>query len=243
MAEALLAADSWRVEDGAVVDLAGHRARFEAAVARSLPAGGPAVDWPAWWAAVAAAVPGRGSWWPRVELPAGATAPRVRLRPAPPRRAATALVWDGGPDPRRHPRTKGPELELLGRLRAAAVAAGGDCALLTAPGGAVREAATCSVLWWEDEVLCAPADPQVLPGVTAGRVLALAREAGVATDRRDRRPQELAGREVWATSALHGVSGVRVLLLPGGAVAVAPPARAAAWHAAWRSRAAPGAAR
>jgi branched-subunit amino acid aminotransferase/4-amino-4-deoxychorismate lyase len=231
----LLAADSWRVEGGRVVAFAEHRRRFEGAVAA---AAAGHVDWPAFWAAVVGAVPAAGGWWPRVELRGGGR-PEVVVRPAPQRRACTRLVWDGRADPRRSPRAKGPDLSLLGRLRAQAVAAGGDCALLTGPGGAVREAATGSVLWWEGEVLCAPADDGVLPAVTAGLVLGRARATGVATDRRDRRPEELAGREVWFTSALHGVTGVCELRAASGAVALGTPRRAAAWHRWWTSRAQP----
>ncbi len=226
----LAVADSWRVSDGRVVGLAEHLRRFEASAAAGAPAGAD-VDWPPFWDAAAAAVPTTGRWWPRVELPHDGP-PRVLVRPAPPRRVSTRLAWCGGDDPRTAPRTKGPDLAVLAGLRDDAVASGADCALLTG-GGSVREAATGSVLWWEGDVLCAPDDEQVLPGVTAGLVLDHARASGVPSDRRARRPEELAGREVWFTSALHGVTGVVSLTVPGGVVPLAAPRRAARWHRAW----------
>jgi branched-subunit amino acid aminotransferase/4-amino-4-deoxychorismate lyase len=49
-----------------------------------------------------------------------------------------------------------------------------DDALLLTPGGFVAETAICSVLWWEDGKLCAPAfDLGVLPGVGRARLTEL----------------------------------------------------------------------
>jgi branched-subunit amino acid aminotransferase/4-amino-4-deoxychorismate lyase len=49
-----------------------------------------------------------------------------------------------------------------------------DDALLLTPGGFVAETAICSVLWWEDGRLCAPAfDLGVLPGVGRARLTEL----------------------------------------------------------------------
>jgi branched-subunit amino acid aminotransferase/4-amino-4-deoxychorismate lyase len=49
-----------------------------------------------------------------------------------------------------------------------------DDALLLTPGGFIAETAICSVLWWEDGRLCAPAfDLGVLPGVGRARLTEL----------------------------------------------------------------------
>lgn len=49
-----------------------------------------------------------------------------------------------------------------------------DDALLLTPGGFVAETAICSLLWWEDGRLCAPAfDLGVLPGVGRARLTEL----------------------------------------------------------------------
>jgi branched-subunit amino acid aminotransferase/4-amino-4-deoxychorismate lyase len=78
--------------------------------------------------------------------------------------------------------------------------------LLRTADGTVVEAASSSVLGWEDDVLCAPPDEiPALPGTTAGLVRDLATAQGIRTARRARRIDELAGREVWLLNALHGI--------------------------------------
>ncbi|MEU7026565.1 aminotransferase class IV [Streptomyces sp. NPDC046275] len=232
-----LAADSWLVSDGRARELRRHRERFAAAVAE---AGGP--DTGFFWEEAMARVPAAGDWFPRVELAdsAGELRLRIRIRPAPVRTAEVRVWVPDLPDPRRTPRRKGPDLAALTGLRAEAVAAGADEALLTTPDGLLLEGATTSVLWWEDGALCTvdPALP-TLPGVTRDWALARAAALGVPVRRRRIRPAELAGREVWCVNALHGVRPVTAWTGPAAPSAPAPPEHAPSWRAAWHEAAEP----
>ena len=91
---------------------------------------------------------------------------------------------------------KGPDLDLLAELRAEAVAGGADEALLLDHQGHILEGTTTSLLWWRDDVLCAPAlTGSVLPGVTRRILLAEAARAGFRTGSGvARRRAEAAGR-------------------------------------------------
>jgi branched-subunit amino acid aminotransferase/4-amino-4-deoxychorismate lyase len=221
---ALLVADSWLVEDGAVRAADAHWARFGAACLRN---GIGPEQLAGFRAEVAAAVPASGRWFPRVELTAAGLA--LRLRPAPPP-ALDALVVVGDGDPRRAPRVKGPDLDLLIGLRARARVQGADELLLCDEAGALREGALSSLLWWEDAALCTTPDEHTLPGVTRGLLLDRAREQGIEVRVRSPLPAELAGREVWLTSALHGIRAVSGWCAP--AQPAGAPLRAEAWRAA-----------
>ncbi|GGM59779.1 hypothetical protein GCM10012275_33600 [Longimycelium tulufanense] len=231
----LLAADSWLVCDGTARGLGRHRDRFLAGCA----AAGADVDEVAeFWPATLAQLPRHGAWFPRVELVAGSPYPRLRLRPAP-RRTDRARVWaTAPPDPRHAPRRKGPDLEALAALRAAAAELDAQEALLTCPDGLVLEAANASLLWWEGDVLCVP-DPElpVLPGVTTTLLQEEAVRRGIDVRPRRCRLAELAGREVWVANALHGIRPVVEWV--GAAVPVGTPARAAGWRRWWESCAEP----
>jgi branched-subunit amino acid aminotransferase/4-amino-4-deoxychorismate lyase len=134
---------------------------------------------------------------------------RLAVRPAPPREP-TVVAWEPAvPDPRRAPRRKGPDLERLGRLREEAARHGAGEALLADADGRLLEGAYTSLLWWEDDVLCTvPDDAPILDGVTRRLLLDLAGRSGEAVGVRRPAPGELAGREVWLTSALHGIRAV-----------------------------------
>jgi len=181
-------------------------------------------------AGVVAELPRSGRWFPRVDVRGGGEV-EVAVRPAPPREpAVVAWVFDG-PDPRRAPRRKGPDLARLGDLRAAAAAHGAGEALLRDAGGRLLEGAYTSLLWWEDDVLwTVPEDAPVLDGVTRRLLLGLAAEEGVTVRRRCPEPAELDGREVWLTSALHGIRAVASSAAPG-CLRAGPAPRAAGWQA------------
>lgn len=221
---ALLAADSWLVDDGLTRALDAHWARFgEACAAHGVDAG----DLARFRAAASAAVPAAGRWFPRVELDAAGLAVRVRRAPPP---AGDARVVVGAPgDPRRRPRRKGPDLALLTTLREHARAAGADELLLCDEAGALREGALSSLLWWEAGTLWTTPRAHTLPGVTRALLLDLAREGGVDVRERAPRPQELAGREVWLASALHGIRAVCAWVAPAQEAGAA--LRAPSWRA------------
>ena len=71
--------------------------------------------------------------------------------------------------------------------------------------GRLLEGAYTSLLWWEGETLCAvPDDAPILPGITRALLIEL---AGTVELRRPA-PSDLAGRETWLVSALHGIRAV-----------------------------------
>jgi branched-subunit amino acid aminotransferase/4-amino-4-deoxychorismate lyase len=198
----LLAADSWLVDDGRVRAVERHWARFEATCGEHGVEPGALADLRA---RVAPAVPSRGRWFPRVELRAdGDLAFGVRPAPA---REPTVVGWVADvADPRREPRHKGPDLERLAALRTRAAGHGAGEALLSDGEGRLIEGAYTSLLWWEDETLCAvPDDAPILPGITRALLLELAGDRGTPVTVRRPAAWELADRETWLVSALHGI--------------------------------------
>lgn len=219
----LLVADSWLVDEGYQRAAAAHWVRFGASC-RELGVG--ADELARFRAAARAALPAQGRWFPRVELTTDGLALRIRRAPAL-QRAARALVAEPG-DPRTLPRRKGPDLELLGALRAQAHSRGADEVVLCDAGGRLLEGAYSSLLWWEDDALCTTPDEHVLPGVTRALLLAGARDRGIELRVRSPRTSELAGREVWLTSALHGIRVVSAWVSPP--IEAGPGTRAPAWR-------------
>jgi branched-subunit amino acid aminotransferase/4-amino-4-deoxychorismate lyase len=229
----LVVAESWLVCDGRVRGLDLHWARFLRGCAE---AGAQPVTS---LADVEAALPRTGRWFPRLELHEGDDEARLVVRRAPPREPAVTAWVLPGPDPRRAPRRKGPDLELLGALRARAAAHGAGEALLCDADGRVLEGAYTSLLWWEGDVLWAvPDDAPILDGVTRRLLLGLARGDGREVRRRRPAPGELDGREVWLTSALHGIRAVTASSR-AGCVRGGPASRAAAWQARLEALSAP----
>jgi branched-subunit amino acid aminotransferase/4-amino-4-deoxychorismate lyase len=220
----LLVADSWLVADGVVRAADAHWARFGDAC---LQEGADPAELARFREVATEAVPATGRWFPRVELTADGLA--LRIRPAPSQELeARVIVADG--DPRTQPRRKGPDLERLIALRERGRTQGADEVLLCDPAtGALREGALSSLLWWEDDALCTTPDEHTLPGVTRALLLARAREREIELRVRSPLAAELAGREVWLTSALHGIRAVSDWLRP--AQPAGAPLRAGAWRA------------
>jgi branched-subunit amino acid aminotransferase/4-amino-4-deoxychorismate lyase len=223
---ALAAADSWLVVDGRVRAVDRHWARFSAACGEH---GVGPEELAAFRARVEHAVPAQGRWFPRIELHADGEL-AVQVRPAP-AREPTVVAWVADvPDPRRSPRRKGPDLDVLAALRERAAAHGAGEAVLADPDGRLLEGAFTSLLWWEGETLCAvPDDAPILPGITRALLIDLARERATPVERRRPAPHELADRETWLVSALHGIRVVSRWAggRPGGAAT-----RAATWQCA-----------
>jgi branched-subunit amino acid aminotransferase/4-amino-4-deoxychorismate lyase len=225
----LQVADSWLVEDGQARAFAAHTRRFGAACAELFGIA-PATT-REFMHAVAAWLPTEERWFPRVELVLVAGTPRFQLwiRRAPPRGRTIRLWLPAAPDTRTCPRIKGPDLDWLTGQREAAVSAGADEAVLVSPAGQVLEGSTTSILWWQGGELCAPAeDAGVLPGVTRLVLLDLARDIGVPITFSSPVPAELAGLEVWAVNALHGIRPVTGWV--GADIEPGPARRAARWQ-------------
>jgi branched-subunit amino acid aminotransferase/4-amino-4-deoxychorismate lyase len=194
--------DSWLVNEGRVRGFGRHAQRFGEACSRF---SGPETD--RFLRAVAESLPARGRWFPRVELVETGSRTRLRLwlRPAPPR-TTTVRLRNSGPDRRSLPAVKGADLDHLTALRAAAVAAGADEALVLSSEGHVLEGSTTSILWWRGDTLCGPPPgPGLLPGIT--RAL-LAELAGPPITPESATPAELADVPVWTVNALHGIRPV-----------------------------------
>lgn len=209
----LLVADSFLVDEGSVRGLELHRSRFGNSCARY----GVSVE--DFWAKSVAEFPPQGQWFPRFELSADREL-RLLMRPAPELGGEVSVRVYDGPDPRREPRVKGPDLTVLAELRDA---------VLCGPGGVVLEAAYASLVWWEGDVLCLP--PQglpVLPSVTVALLRRVAAERGVAVAERARRPADLDGAEAWLVNALHGIRPIRAWT--GSAFVAGVPVRAAEWQ-------------
>ncbi|MFD7160104.1 aminotransferase class IV [Kribbella sp. NPDC059898] len=195
----LLVADSFLVANGKVRGLELHRDRF----VRSCAAAGVAAE--RFWDEQLARLPGFGRWFPRFELH-GSGEPAVQLRPAPPTGGRVRVAVHDGPDPRTAPRVKGPDLELLGKLRESAPDRADEILLLDAD-GTVLEAAYSAVAWWEDDTLCfPPSDRPLLPSVTAALLRRIAAAQGIEVSEHPITPSALAdSTEAWLVNALHGI--------------------------------------
>ena len=215
-------ADSWLLDEGRTIRLDLHRERFLSGAAELAA---DRVQVRQAWDGLNAALPTSGRWFPRVDLLSGGEL-TLALRPAP-AREETVVAWlMPEPDPRQLPRRKGPELELLGELRARAREQGAGEAVLSDGQGHLIEGAYSSLLWWEGEVLCAvPDDAPALPGITRRVLLEIAAEEGVEVRYALPTPTELAGSEVWLVGSLHGIRAVSEWVgdgLPAGAAVRAP---------------------
>ncbi|MET0989025.1 MAG: aminotransferase class IV [Glaciihabitans sp.] len=247
--DAVLAADSWLVVDGRVRAMALHRDRFFRAVADAgWPGGagsGGAVsdgaafrgagsddELEAFWAAVVAALPRQGAWFPRVELVQTSEGPRLRLllrrAPEQTRSVVVATAVDG--DTRQRPTVKGPDLARMATAREGVASLGAQEAVILTSEGFVVEGAYSGLLWWRGSILCGPLDTfERVDSVTVRSVLALATAMGIETYQEAVTPAELDGTELWALSALHGARIV-TRWVDGPALAELP-GRLASWQA------------
>ena len=208
----IVAADSWLVDEGRTLALDLHRSRFLEAA--------PGSD--GFWDAAIAAIPRDGSWFPRVE--AHADGRRLfRLRSAPERTKAVTLATHHGEDPRREPRTKGPDLDAMRRLRTVAQGLGADEAVILSTDGYVVEGSYSSLVWWRGAILCSPpAEFDRINSVTARSLIGLATALGIETLEEAVTPAELDGTELWSLNALQGprivtswLDGPQTAELPG----------------------------
>lgn len=211
----LMAADSWLVEDGRVRAFDLHRTRFGDAAAQ-VGMGDVITD--DFWAAVVEKIPAKGEWFPRVDVldvsPDAERELAFRLRPAPTRKQELKVLIPPYSDPRITPNRKGPDIALLERVREdAGEQYSCDEVLLINGDGYVIEGATTSLLWWDEETLCAQ-DPELgaLPGVTSAVILEEARARSVPIELRRVRPEELIEHEAWLVNALHGIRRVSELV-------------------------------
>lgn len=220
-------ADSWLVADGAVRGLRYHAERFVASC--RLRHGVDAAVTAQFLDTACLALPQAGRWFPRVEFAVGSGF-RLRLRPAPQPGAGVVLRRADGPDRRRAPLVKGPDLAMLAGMRRSVAALGADEVLLVSGAGHVLEGALSAVLWWRGDVLCAPPlSLPILPSVTRRLLLDIAAEVGTGIRLETCLPEDLDGLELWTASALHGIRPVTSW--SDECMTTAPARRAAAWQA------------
>lgn len=232
----LLAADSFLVEEGRVLALGLHRARF-AETARE-QGFGDRDDLDAFWDAGAASLPRNGAWFPRFELVRVRDALRLRFRlRTAPERTSALVVATAEADPRRVPHLKGPDIERLSALRQKVQRRGAQEAVIL-DGGRISDGATTALLWWRGDALFAP--PFSLPrvdSVAARTVRGIAAALGVPVEDEAARPSELDGAVLWAVNALHGIRSV-TSWVDGPALTV-DAARTDAWRARFAALARP----
>lgn len=226
----LAVADSWLIEDGMARGVSLHHDRFVRACERECGLAPESVR--RFLAQVTATLPPHGRWFPRVECGLAKNEPRLRLtlRPAPAVAESAVLVPHYGPDPRRRPRTKGPDLPELLALRRSAAEVQADETLLLTDDRIVLEGALSAVVWWRADTLCVPdAGLPVLDSVTRRLVVRLAKALSIPV-RQERCPlSDLDGLEVWVLSSLQGIRAVTGW--QNCAVTPGPCTRAAQWRA------------
>ena len=158
----------------------------------------------------------------------------LEVRPAPPIRPVTRLLYTPVPDPRRSPWIKGPDLARLSAARERAVPRGYDDLVLCASDGAVLETCTGNLMWWDGGVAVFPErQDSVLPGVTAQQVRLRLEETGVPLRFANVAPPELAGHAVWFLNSLHGISPVSELSDRGASVPLDRHPHEAKWRQWW----------
>ncbi|MEC3979034.1 aminotransferase class IV [Amycolatopsis sp. H20-H5] len=222
--------DSWLVTDGRVVSLEAHIDRFSTACASTFSV--PQERTTTFLRAALRRIPTVGRWFPRLELAIVDDEPNFHLwlRPAPLRTSTIRLRVHHGPDQRRHPSVKGPDLCWLAGVRSAAQRQGADEAVILSEDGRLIEGTTTSLLWWRDDTLYAPDSDRLdlLPSVTRMTLLRLAADSRIRVAYACPRPSDLAGLETWAVNALHGVRPV--LEWVGSTTAAGPAPRAHSWQ-------------
>jgi len=207
--ETLTVADSWLVADGSTVALERHFARFSDGLAADPTARAELVKF---FNAAIATIPRVGNWFPRIEYRADCPSGErlfFRLREAP-ELTETVTLWSfPEPDPRQQPETKGPDLSLCQQLRRAANLHGADEAVLLDEDGFIADGALSAVLWWREDVLCAPDEStRWLPSITRQLALEMAEQAGFSVRLERAQPGDLSDCEVWSLSSLQGIRGV-----------------------------------
>jgi branched-subunit amino acid aminotransferase/4-amino-4-deoxychorismate lyase len=208
-ASRLEVADSFLVRAGRTLAIDVHRNRFiRSAIARGYP---DASELDAFFTDALQLVPRESDWFPRLEVSShdGAFRLHFRLRSAPELQQSVVVATHRGPDPRTEPTVKGPDLDAMLRLRQEAQRSGAREAVIL-DAGLVSEGSTSALMWWRGEQLMVPPShlPRI-PSVTARSIMTVAAATGAPVAEEEATPADLAGCEVWAVNALHGIRVVR----------------------------------
>ena len=212
-------ADSWLVQEGRVRHLEEHFGRFAKWVVEK----DQSVEFGNFFEAVTSLIPREGSWFPRIEFISnpelGETQLLLRMREAPELQGTISLWSFNEPDPRVSPTIKGPDLSLGMQMRRAAQMHGADEAVLLSTDGFIIEGALSSLVWFRDDVLCAPGEEfDWIPSITRQEVFSIAESMGLQTRVEKVKPADLVDLEIWALSSLHGIRAVDEWVDLGGPV-------------------------
>lgn len=215
----LAVADSWLVEDGRARSLNDHYSRFQNWVHDICDRN----DLQDFCIAVTSLTPREGRWFPRIELlhnkDSGESQLVFRLRTAPEQIDSMTLWSYSEPDPRVNPLVKGPDLSLGMQMRRAAQMHGADEAVILNTDGYILEGALSAIVWFRDDVLCAPGDDlDWIPSITRKEVFAIAEQMGLGTRVEKVKPADLVDLEIWGLSSLHGIRPVDDWVDLGGPV-------------------------
>jgi branched-subunit amino acid aminotransferase/4-amino-4-deoxychorismate lyase len=199
----LYVADSWLLTDGSVVALERHFDRF----ASSATAQGLVRSVDTFAAAVTAALPRVGSFFPRIDLTERGEL-ELWIRAAPPL-GDSAVLATADTDVRTEPTIKGPDIPALEQLRQTARLLGADDAVIVNAAGKIIDGATTCLLWWRDgQIFVPPAEALRVDSVTVRVVTEIATAQGIPVHEEWSTPAQLEDTTVWALNSLHGIRQV-----------------------------------
>ena len=96
---------------------------------------------------------------------------------------------------------------------------GADEAVILNTDGYILEGALSAIVWFRDDVLCAPGnDLDWIPSITRKEVFAIAEQMGLQTRTEKVKPADLVDLEIWGLSSLHGIRPVDEWVDLGGPV-------------------------
>lgn len=199
----LYVADSFLLNEGKVVGFDRHLARFTSS-AEFQGLVRPVDDF---LAAVTAALPRTGTLFPRIDLTERGEL-ELHLRPAPELKE-TIVVATATHDPRVEPSIKGPDIPVLNALRQEAQVQGADDAVILDAQGRIVDGSTTCFVWFADgELHVPPAEAIRVDSTTVAAARELAAKGDIAVTETWATPADLAGVELYALNALHGIRAV-----------------------------------
>lgn len=164
----------------------------------------------------------RGSGATALAAPASAPTVVIAVLPAPARVTGGIEVTLLGPPSERGAKAKSTSRQQAVLARRRVDKRGSGEGLYVSEEGHVLEGVSSNVFVVNDGILLTPPVEHCLPGITRGRVLELAREAGISTAEAPLEPSGLMrAKEVFVTNAVQGLR--RVATIDGTGVGVANP--------------------
>jgi branched-subunit amino acid aminotransferase/4-amino-4-deoxychorismate lyase len=158
-------------------------------------------------AAVTAALPRTGTLFPRIDLTERGEL-ELHLRPAPELHDSIVLAT-ASRDPRVEPSIKGPDIPALNALRSEALQKGAGDAVILDTQSRIADGSTTCFIWFADGGLhVPPAEAIRVNSTTVAAARELATKGGITVTETWATPADLAGVELYALNALHGIRTV-----------------------------------